>query len=144
MTWRIFITSGSGPGNLADRITALKPINNGIHKRIHRIRPRGALPDHQYTPSGLSQQFRFGQIPSPIAVEFFRPEPGPGVGDAEISAALVRVPKAPMNEHHRPETRQHDIGATGQSRDMQTVAETSGMQAAPDQHFGLRVLAPDP
>lgn len=53
------------------------------------------------------------------------------------------MPEAPMHEDCGAESRQHDVGPTGERFRMEPKAETGGEQLAPDVEFGRRVGTPN-
>ncbi len=56
---------------------------------------------------------------------------------------IVPVPEAAVNEDYGPMLGKYKVRLSGQPLVMQQIAETSGMDAASDNHFWLRVLAAD-
>lgn len=57
--------------------------------------------------------------------------------------AVVTVPEAPMREQNRVIARKYQVWLARQSFGMEPVAEAFGKKAAPQQHFRIRVGAPD-
>lgn len=74
--------------------------------------PDFAFPDHEDIPAQGTKGIQVSLIPSPIAFNFGRPSAGIVDGPRRAFAFLMSMPKAAMNEHDLPMTRQNDIGCT--------------------------------
>jgi hypothetical protein len=58
--------------------------------------------------------------------------------------AFVTVPEAAMHEDDGPVLREDQVRPTGDTLSMQPIPEAARVKRAPQHHFRLRVLAPDP
>lgn len=107
------------------------------------VRPDCALPHHGDAPSrGIQCCDRF-DIPSLVADQFVFPESGPGAGQAKVSATIVVVPEAAVNEYAGVPSRQNQIRSAGKFPDVQSIAKTRLPQALAHAHLRQRVLVPD-
>jgi hypothetical protein len=52
----------------------------------------------------------------------------------------VTVPEAAVHEDNRPVARKDEVGAAGESRAVESEAESPRMKASPKQHLRFRVL----
>ena len=56
----------------------------------------------------------------------------------------MTVPEAAVHKHYAPMSRDHHVRFAGQVRSMKPVAEATRVKPAPEDHFGLGILASDP
>ena len=78
-----------------------------------------------------------------VALYLRAPEVHVGLGEAEVAAAFVAVPEAAVDEDACAVLAQDDVGMAGQTTVVEPVAETAGVQPAPDSHLGLGVCRMD-
>jgi hypothetical protein len=98
-----------------------------------------ALPDYHYLPATLSQLSLRPFISGRVALH---------LGDPVVasrrrhsaSAAIVHVPKTPIDVDDLPQSWEHKIRRAGKGADMQAVAVSQGMDEPADHQFRGRVL----
>jgi hypothetical protein len=76
-----------------------------------------------------------------IATKLLDPELPMPLGNPEIPAALMGVPKTAVNQDHGPASADDKVGAAWQTRDVQAEPDATAKQPLPDDEFGLRILA---
>jgi hypothetical protein len=79
---------------------------------------RIALPDGQHMPTRPAQGTLLPCITRNVLAELLLPELRISLWGRAVSARYVTMPKASMDEHHRLESREYDIGRAGQITSM--------------------------
>lgn len=78
-----------------------------------------------------------------VALNLGLPEGGVGLGEDEVGAIFVAVPKASVDEDDGLVFAKHDVGCAGQAFDVHPIAESAREEVAAHHHLGLRVSAAD-
>ena len=111
-------------------------------KELHE--PRGeigihlTLPENENIPSRGHKLLLVLPIAFDVSSEFFLPEFSARLRHIRV-AAVVAMPKAPVDKYHSSSRRKCDIGTAGQVLDVQSVSIAKAMQQAPDRKFGTGV-----
>ena len=105
--------------------------------------PEAALPDDYRVPAETGEGLIVAVVALAVAFYLRAPEVHVGLGEAEVAAAFVAVPEAAVDEDACAVLAQDDVGVAGQARMVEPVAETAGVQPAPDGHLGLGVSRTD-
>ena len=103
-----------------------------------------ALPNTNDFPSRRDQAFCLGAISLDCAVELGLPDDPSRLRGGGARAALVTMPVASVDEHNRPQTRQHDIRTARKIISMQPKAITHRVEGLSYQQLGQCVLALHP
>lgn len=103
-----------------------------------------ALPDDCHSPTHASKCRNSGGVPFPVASKLVVPEVGSRLGQAEIWAAFVPVPEAPMHKDDRTPFGQDEIRLPGKFSAMQAEAEAASPKQPSDDQLRLGVLGLDP
>lgn len=99
-----------------------------------------ALPQYQDAPAQVSERYFVPAISIDIRLSLCRPEFGSCGGFHFAIAAIVAVPKTPVNEDDCPKARQDDIRFTGQVLAMEPETISERVEKSPDGDLWLRVL----
>ena len=102
-----------------------------------------ALPDDYGVPAETGEGLIVAVVALAVALYLRAPEVDVGLGEAEVPAAFVAVPEAAVDEDTGAVLAQDDVGMARQARMVEPVAETAGVQPAPDGHLGLGVCRTD-
>lgn len=109
------VCGGQGVGELTEGLLA------------ESDRPESALPDNDDAPTALAKRLHVARVACAIPVYLRLPELDVRLREPIVAAALVPVPEAAVDEYHRLEAAQHDVGAARKLLVVQTVAEPQGM-----------------
>ena len=94
-------------------------------------------------PAEVAQLDAFFDIALFVAFYFLFPERGVALGHYKITATLVAVPEAAVDEDDGAVLAQYYVGGAGQVLDIYAVAVAMGMQVTAHNQLGLGVLALD-
>ena len=94
-------------------------------------------------PAEVAQLDAFFDVALFVAFYFLFPEWGVALGQHEVFAALVTVPKATVNEDDSLIFAQYYVGGTWQAFDIYAVAVAMGMEVTAHNQFWFGVLALD-
>jgi hypothetical protein len=100
------------------------------------------LPDSEHSPPQGAQMSIRLTIPLDVPGEFGCPPRAVGGGRGLVLGTAV--PEAPVDEHHDSGASKQDVRtSTGQpgKRGVDAVAQTSSVELASEEHFGLRVAS---
>ena len=111
--------------------------------RTVRVHPEGALPDGDNLPLAFEKSRRRTGVTVAVGFKLCPPEFAPGVGNPEVAATCVGVPEATIDENNGVPLGKHKVRPAWQGASTKPVAETTGPEAAPDQHLRLCISAPD-
>lgn len=100
-----------------------------------------ALPDGGYTPAKSLKRLHVAPIAVDIAQELPLPELFVGLGCGGVAAALVSMPEAAVDEHHRPVLREHKVRRARQLSDMKSIAKSPGKKKGAKGPFRPGVLS---
>ena len=94
-------------------------------------------------PTEVAQLDAFFDVALFVAFYFLLPEWGVALGQHEVFAALVAVPKAAVDEDGCPVLAQYYVGGAGQALYIYAVAVAMGVQITSHNQLGFGVLALD-
>lgn len=114
-----------------------------LQRRPTHRRPSLTGPHYPYPPAKLGQLFQHLLIPDLIVAELALPELNPRRRFGGITATIVAVPEAAVDEDDSFVFGQHDVGFTGQGLDVQSVAESQRTQELSHDPFWNGVLPSD-
>jgi hypothetical protein len=100
------------------------------------------LPENENIPSGICKLLLVLSIALDIPGELLLPEFSARFGHIRV-AAIVAMPKAPVDKYYSPSRRKYNIGTAGQVLRVQPVPIAKAMQQTPDRQFGTGVDATD-
>ena len=103
---------------------------------------KGALPDRQDSPTGVSERGDDPIIVPSVAAYFFIPELGVRGGAFE-PVAVVSVPETTMDEDDRALLPEHQVRPARQVGRMKPIPLAESMKPATENEFGLCVAALD-
>jgi hypothetical protein len=101
------------------------------------------LPNNEQLPAQSPQFSLLTLIPFYILIQLISPERFMRVGPLRSSAALMAVPKAPMDENNLLVFPEDDIGIPGQIVSAGSKSITHPMDHRPDRYFGQSIIAPN-
>ena len=102
-----------------------------------------SFPDDDCVPAEHSQLDAFLYITFLVSLYLLLPVLGIALGQYEISAVLVTVPKASVDKDDCLVFALYNVGGTGQAFDVYAVAVAVGVQIMSHDQLGLCVLALD-
>lgn len=102
-----------------------------------------SFPDDDCVPTEAAQLDALFDVAFLVAVDLSLPELAIALGQYEISAVFVAVPKATIDEDDCLVFAQYNVGGTGQALDVYAVAVAMGVQVTAHNYLGLGVLAFD-
>lgn len=108
----------------------MQPLFNQSRSVLNRVFQR-ALPNGGHTPAKRLKHLHVPPVAINIVLEFPLPELFVGIRSGGIAAALVSMPEAAVNEHHRLMLRKHKVGRAGQLSDMKSIAKSPGEKTRP-------------
>ena len=140
--WGLNSLDKSADNRLELPLITMKP----LLKRPHCVRDpviiQCALPHNGNSPAGFEQLPLGAPVSLNVVVELGLPEFRSGGWHRSILALGVPVPKAAVDEAHRSEAPEGEVGSSGQLG-MESEPEPIGVQRPAERHFGLRVLGTD-
>lgn len=120
----------------------MQPLLNDLCRMIDGLLER-TLPDDGYTPPEIAKRCYVTGVPVDISLQLFPPKVCICPWCGCISAALVPMPKAAMNEHHSPVLREHEVRGAGKASNMQPVAEPTGKKMGAKHPLRPSILSAD-
>lgn len=118
----------------------MQPFLNQSRSVLDRVFQR-ALPNGGHTPAKSPECLHVSPVAINIAQEFPLPELFVGPRGGGISATLVPMPEAAMDEHHRSVLREHKIRRAGQLSDMKSIAKSPGEKKRSKGSLRLGILS---
>ena len=119
-------------------------LNKPLERSIPFIFLQVTFPHGNDSPAVSFQLSTAFSVLGLVAVDLVQPPLGAGLGNNKVSAPLMAMPEATVNEDHRVVLFQDDVRLSRQVLIMQPVTETVGVKKPAHEHFRFRVLAPDP
>ncbi len=101
-----------------------------------------AFPKCNGVPAQITQFNAAFEVAFLVFENLVFPEWGIGFGQYEVSAVLVTVPEASVDENGGPVFLKDNVGRTGQFLHIEPVSESAGKQEPAHKKFGLGILAP--
>jgi hypothetical protein len=98
------------------------------------------LPNPNYSPSGLAEEFVGAGVPFPVVSDLLGPERRIGLRDRVMF--WTAVPEAAVDEHGHLRPREHEVRPPVQRRDrteVDAISQARSVCGAPDSELGLRV-----
>ena len=105
---------------------------------------RLTLPKGQYLPPEPPQFSQVGSVALHVPFQLVLPKCGILLGSGTAEFARVSVPKTPVNENYLLLAGEYHVRGPGQASFVQDVSIPQPVSKGPDQHFGARVLTPNP
>src|ERR1700682_6507701 len=95
-----------------------------------------AFPQRQYIPTLRAKFLLIHHIPAPVPLQFGKPVSDSRFRNVGIYAARVLMPETAANFDDFPETREHQIGLSGEVRYMKPIPKTHVMNKMPNNQLG--------
>jgi len=118
----------------------MQPLLNRSRSVLDRTL-QGALPDGGHAPAKSPERLHVPPVAVDIAQELPLPELFVGPGCGGVAAAFVSMPKAAVDEHHRPVLRENKVRGARQRSDMKSISEPLGEKKGAKSPFRPSVLS---
>lgn len=134
--------AGGAPGGLGSEVEVAVAVDFGgdaVDGVGQMCLVQFAFPDDDDRPSMGLQLPPDLLVPRLVARDLRRPEFRVRLGHRVLVAAFVPMPETPMDKHHRPIARKHDVGGAGQPPVIHPIPEPLPPQRVPEPDFRLRI-----
>lgn len=135
------------PGGLTGHLTNLEDIAIAMQPPFYRSRGvldrmlQRTFPDDGHSPAKCPERLDVTPVAIYIGLELLSPEFHVGSGDGGVATVFVAVPKASVDEHHRPVLRKHEVWGAGQLARMESIPKPLGEEKGPKCTFRPSVLS---
>ena len=128
--------------NLNLKLVGTQPSSQVLRRGLYMFRlAQRAFPYCRHSPTIFEQICANVTVSSDVGIKLRLPEPLAGCRDSCISATLVSMPEAAVNEDHCAMLGKNKVWSTVHPPRMKPETETTRVQRPPEGEFGLGVLS---